>query len=291
MWNGNNGNGQGNGYGQQPQGVQQGYTPQGGYGQPQDAYARMDNAREVGGARFPYIAAGTHKLALVSLEEFNPQAAKVRALFKTIDSRTQQVGGFCVKIWSLTKPPKFKDGTTEADEFADFMLKLKGAPRGFPISQSIRTLLKERPLEQLARGTVIECTGVAGKPSQTPGKEPYVRVYWNTVANDAASIVAMRQRLEQEGVPNTNDNAQQGQQQMQQQYAPQQMQQPVPPQAQSQYGQQPQMQQYAPQPMQQQAQPPQQGGVPQGGFLANVPTNGPGPQGGQGGGQQGGAGW
>ncbi len=273
MWQGNNGN---NG-----QGPQQGYTPQGGYGQAQDTYDRLDNAREVGGARFPYIAAGTHKLALVSLEEFNPAAPKVRALFKTLDSRTQQVNGFCVKIWSLVKPPRFPNGTTESDEFVDFMMKLKGAPAGFKISASIRTLLKERPMEQLARGTVIECTGVAGKPNPLfPGKEPYVRVYWNSIPQDASAIIAMRQRLEQEGVPSTQENAPQQTQQYQQ--APQQ--QYAPPQTQ-QY-QQPPMQQA---PQQQYAPPPQQQapqGAPPGGFLANVPTNN-----GQGGNQGGNGSW
>lgn len=268
MWNQNNGNGQGNGYGQPPQGNQQGYTPQGGYGQPQDAYARLDNAREVGGARFPYISAGTHKLALVSLEEFNGNAPKVRALFKTLESRSMQVGSFCVKIWSLVAPPRFPNGATEGDEFADFMMKLKGAPKGFQISTSIRTLLKERPMEQLARGTLIECTGVAGKVNpRFPDKEPYVRVYWNSVAQDPSAIIAMRQQLEQEGIPNTSG----GQQQTQQQGYPQQPQYPAQPQ--QGYPQQPMQNVHAgvnPQPQQ-----PQQGGVPQGGFLANVPTNNP----------------
>lgn len=278
MWNQNNGNGNG-----------QGYYPQGGYSQPQDAYDRLDNAREVGGARFPYIAAGTHKLVLVSLEEFNPQAPKVRALFKTIESRTQQPGSFCVKIWSLVKPPRFPNGTTEADEFADFMLKLKNAPRGFAISRSIRTLLKERPAEQLARGTMIECTGVAGKPNpQNPGKEPYVRVYWNPIQQSEPDIAAMRMRLEQEGIPSTNDNGgqqggpqQQYQQQPMQQGYPQQQQAPQQQMPQHGYQQQqmPAQQGYVQQP----AQAPQQQVAPQGGFLAQAPVNN--------GGNQGNGGW
>lgn len=151
-------------------------------------------------------------------------------------------------------------------------------------------------MEQLARGTLIECTGVAGKPNpQKPGQEPYVRVYWNSVAQDPAAIIAMRQRLEQEGVPNTSDNSQQGgqqgfQNQYQQQPMPQQMQ-PQPGQFQSQQPMQPGQMQYVQQPAPQQVGQiqPQQGGVPQGGFLANVPTNGN-PQGGNQGGNQGG-GW
>lgn len=288
MWqnNGNGNNGQGNGYGQQ-----QGYTPQGGYGQAQDVYDRLNNTREVGGPRFPYIEGGTHKLVLVNLDEFGDQFnPKARALFKTLESRTQQVGGYCVKIWALTKPPKFQNGTTEADEFADFCRKLKGAPAGYAMGQDIRTLMKTRVAEQLARGTIIECNGV---PNQ---KGNYVRVYWNAVQQSPQDIAAMRQRIEAEGVPTTQStNVQQGTgggqfqgaphpQQMQGQYpaqqqmAPQQgYQQQAPQQG---YQQQPAQQGYGQQP----AQAPQQQGVPQGGYLANVP-----PQGGNGG-QQGG-GW
>lgn len=280
MWNQGSGNGQGNGYGQQGQG----YYPQQGYGQQQDVYGRLDNSRDVGGARFPYIAAGTHKLVLVTLEEFgDANNPKVRALFKTLESRTQQPGSFCVKIWALVKPPRFTNATTEADEFADFCRKLKGAPTGHPISNDIRTLMKERVAEQLARGTVIECTGVAGK-QKDPGKEPYVRVYWNSLQQQPSDIAAMRQRLEQEGIPATGQQQPQGQfqnaphpAQMANQY-PAQQGMPMQPGPQQGYGQPqgfpqppaPTQQGYGQQPAQPQGQP--------GGFLPQLP-----PQGGNGG--------
>jgi hypothetical protein len=156
-----------------------------------------------------------------------------------------------VKIWNLTKPSKFPNQPTEADEFADFCRKLKGAPAGHPIGSDIRTLMKDRVRDQLARGTVIEANGVINK------KGTYVRVYWNNVPQSGQDIAALRQRLELEGVPSTTDGPQQGGGS----YAPQQM-------PQTQYGQ---PQQPAPQ------------GPPPGGFLANVPTNGGSGQGGQGG--------
>ncbi len=222
----NNGNGQGNG---------QSYGGD-------DVYGRLNNTKEVGGARFPYIEAGNHKLALCSLEEFNPQSPKVRALFKVLESRTMQVGSFCVKIWNLLKPPYKQGMTTEADEFADFMIKLKGAKHGYPIGNDIRTLLKTRPAEQLARGSVIDCVGIV------KGQKGYVSVHWNTVQQSPQDIAAMRQRLEAEGIPSTGPS----------QGAPQQAQ---PPQG---YGppMQPPTSQYTP-PGQFGAAPPQWGPAPQ----------------------------
>lgn len=291
MWNQNNGNGQGNGYGQ-PQG-QQGYYPAGGYGQAQDVYDGMNNARDVGQARFPFINGGQHKLALATLEEFMHRTDGVcaRALLKVLESKgptPHQPGSFVVKIWKLQKPSKFPGQATDSDQFADFCRKLKGAPVGHPIGNDIRVLMKERPQDQLARGTIIDCNGVLNQ------KGNFVNIYWTGVPQDAASIAQMRARLEQEGVPSTAPqgggqfqnaphpaqmaNQYPAQQGMPQQPGPQQgfvnqyQQQPMPAQ------QPPQQQQYAPQ-----GQQPAQG-VPPGGFLANVP-----PQGGNnGGGNRGG---
>jgi hypothetical protein len=246
MWNQNNGNGQGNG---QPQNQAQGYGQQ-------DVYERLNNAREIrGGVRFPYIEPGMHKLALVILEEFgNANEPKVRAVFKTMESRTQKAGEFCVKIWNLTKPP-FKSGMiTESEEFADFCRKLKGAPVGHPIGSDIRTLMTDRVRDQLARGTIIEVNGVQNK------KGNYVKLYWNHVPQDGATIAAMRQRLELEGVPSTSEGSAVPQQQMQ---APQQNTQGGYQPAQNGY----QQTQYG------QPQQPAPQGPPPGGFLANVPTN------------------
>lgn len=288
MWNQNNGNGQGNGYGQQ-----QGYVPQGGYGQPQDEYDRMNNARDVGQARFPFINDGQHKLVLATLEEFQHRTDGkcARALLKVLESRgpnPHQVGSFVVKIWKLNKPAKYDSQPSDSDLFADFCRKLKGAPVGHPIGNDIRILMRERPQDQLARGTIIDCTGVMNR------KGNYVNIFWTSVPQDAASIAQMRARLEQEGVPSTSSGPSQPAQnqyagaphpaQMANQYPAQQgmPQQPGPQQGfQNQYQGQPMPVQQAPQ--QGYGQQPQQQGIPQGGFLANVP-----PQGGNGGGQRGG---
>ena len=170
---------------------------------PQDTYDRLNNTREVGGARFPFIEDGTHKLALCSLEEFQHQSdgPSARALFEVLASTNaakHPVGSFAVKIWKLVKPPKFKDSLSDAELFADFCLKLKGAPRGYAIGNDIRVLMRERAAEQLARGTVIECTGVMNK------KGKWVNVYWTSVLQTPEQIAQMRQRLEGRGIPPTS---------------------------------------------------------------------------------------
>lgn len=272
MWN--NGNGNGNGYG-------------GGYsGGADDVYNRMNNAREVGGARFPFIEAGKFKLALGTLEKFQHKSDGpcARALFAVLESNNpaHPVGSWVVKIWKLVKQPKFDSQPSDAEKLADFAMKLKNAPRGYPIGNDIRTLLDGRPAEQLARGSVIEAVGVSNK------KGNWVEVYWTAIPQTPQDIVAMRQRLEQAGIPSAGGQSQGGQQPMQ--VPPQGYAQPMP---QQQYAQ-PQMppQGYAQPPAQMPPQPgfaPQQPaqpqGSPQGGFLAQIPPQGQGPQGGnQGGG-------
>ncbi len=251
-WNqGNNGNG----YQAQPQ--------YGANGQQEDVYGRLNNAREAGGARFPFIEDGTHRLALASLEEFqhSTDGPSARALFEVLASSKHAVGSHVVKIWKLVKPNKYKDSLTDGELFADFCRKMKGAPVGYPIGNDIRVLMKERVNDQLARGTIIECVGVPNK------KGTWVNIYWNTIQQSPEAIAAMRQRMEQKGIPDTGGRSTQP--------------------AQNQY-------QGAPHPSQMPAQYPAQAQqapvaapttAPQGGFLAQIPPAGPqGPQGGNTGG-------
>ena len=221
-----------------------------------DVYGRLNNTKEItGGARFPFLE-DSGKYALATLEEFQHSAdgPSARALFEVLESRTGKhpVGSFVVKIWKICKPP-FKPGMeTDADLFADFCRKLKGAPAGYPIGNDIRVLMKERANEQLARGTVIDAVTFPNR------KGTWINVRWATVQQSPADIAARRQQMEAKGIPDTGMR----QSATPQGYAaPQQYAQP------QHYGQVPQ----APQ------------GVPQGGFLANVPTN----NGGQGNGGQG----
>lgn len=272
----NNGNGQGNGYGQQGYGQQQAPQYQGGYGGG-DVYDRLNNTKPVGGARFPFIEDGRHKLALVTLEEFthSSDGPSARALWLVLESNKHAPGSYVVKIYKLVRPPKFPNGKTDADEFADLCRKLKGAPEGYPIGPDIRVLMKERVREQLARGTVIECTGIPNK------NRTWTNLYWNAVQQTPADIAAMRAKIEQQGVPTTGNDAPQMPQQNQYQGAPHpaQMQQQYPAQTQGQYA--PPQQQYQQQPMQSPV-PQQQAPVAapqQGGFLAQLPPQGN-PQGG-----------
>jgi hypothetical protein len=188
MWNQNNGNGNG-------------------YGNADDVYGRLNHTKDVGGARFPFIE-GSGKYALCTLEEF-PHASdgpSARALLKVIECKDGKhaPGTFVVKIWKLVKPSKFPNSPTDADMFADFCRKLKGAPAGYPIGNDIRVLMKERPNDQLARGTVIEAVAVPNK------KGTWINVYWNAVPQSPQDIAAMRQRLEAEGIPDTKSGPQQG---------------------------------------------------------------------------------
>jgi hypothetical protein len=181
MWNQNNGNG--NGYGNQD-----------------DVYGRLNNTKDVGGARFPFVE-GSGKYALCILEEFSHSSdgPSARALLKVIESKDGKhaPGTFVVKIWKLVKPSKFQGQATDADMFADFCRKLKNAPAGYPIGNDIRILMKERSNEQLARGTIIEAVAVPNR------KGTWINVYWNAVPQQPQDIAAMRQRLEAEGIPET----------------------------------------------------------------------------------------
>jgi hypothetical protein len=230
-----------------------------------DVYNRLNNTREIGGARFPFIEDGRHKLALCTLEEFqhSSDGPCARALFEVLESNKHAVGTYVVKIWKLVKPPKFNTQPSDADKFADFCRKLKGAPVGHPIGNDIRVLMKERPRDQLARGTVIEANGVPNK------KGNWVEIYWNAVPQAPTDIATMRQRLEQKGIPDTGAGPAQQPQAPAYGQAPQQGYQMGP----QQYGQPQAPAQYPQQPPQGYGQAPAPQGPPPGGFLGNLPPN------------------
>lgn len=178
----NQGNGQGNGYGQpQAQG-------------PQDTYDRLNNARQITN-RDPYIEKGNHRLVVESLEEFPHETGPaVRATFEVLASASHAIGSKVATVWFLMKPAPKQGMVTDADRFADFCSRLKGAPVGYPIGNDIRTLLKDRAKEQLARGMVIDVNGV-DKTAKSTGKT-YTQCFWSTVQQSPQDIAAMRQRLD-----------------------------------------------------------------------------------------------
>ncbi len=253
MWNnGNQGNGQGNGYPQQ-QGYPQQNQPQAQSYGPQDTYDRLNNARQITN-RDPYIEEGKHRLVVESLEEFAHETGPaVRGTFEVLASTRHPVGSKVATVWFLMKPA-FKPGmTTDSDRFADFCTRLKGAPVGYPIGNDIRVLLKERAKEQLARGMVIDVEGVRkfAKTLTEKNKDGFVVSQWSNVAQSPQDIASQRARLDAK--------------------------------AQSAPAAQPPM--YAQPAMTQYAQPtaaPTPQGPPPGGYLANVPTNNGGGQGGNG---------
>lgn len=232
-----------------------------------DVYEAMNRAREQGGARFPFIAAGRHKLALVTLENFQHRKAgkATRAIFKVLESTSHAPGTFVVRIFKIMEQPKYESSLSDAELLANMVIALKGAPKGFPIGQSLRTLLEERPAEQLARGTIVECNGVDND------KKTWVNLYWTTIQQTQEDVVAMRKRLEAEGIPDTGNKA--GAPPAQPYGAPAPQGYPMPT-------------QYAtPQGVPPGVPPVQTQAAPQGGFLAQLPPQ-PGtggPQGGNGG--------
>lgn len=250
---------------------------QNGYGQQNtDAvYGGLDNAKELGGARFPFFDAGRHKVAVVLLEEYQSKdGPAVRLIGEILESTSHKVGDLHTKIWKITQPPKFPNGTTPADEFADFCRKLKGAPKGVAIGESIRVLMKDRAKEQLARGMVIGLTGVTNK------KGNWTNLYWENIPQTPQEIAQHRQRIEASGLAQTAAAGTQqapAQPQYQQQFMQQPQQAPAQPQ-QGQWQQPPMPPQYA-QPQGQVVHQANTGiAAPvQGGFLSQLPpTNGQG---------------
>lgn len=165
-------------------------------GNQDDVYGRLNNTKDIGFERHPFIGEGDHKLVVISLEEFNhaQHGPSVRATFEVMESQTHQQGTRVVKLWNLTKPSKFPaTQENDSDRFADFCRKLKGAPKGHPIGNDIRVLMKERAAEQLARGMLIKARG-ANTAKQD--KKPWVEVYWENIAQSPEQIASWRTRIE-----------------------------------------------------------------------------------------------
>ncbi len=263
-----------------------GYGQGGGYGE--DHYDRLNRTKEIG-ERDPFIGEGPHRLCVLSISEYphKEKGPTVRITFEVLQSKVHAQGSRVTKLYFITKPAKWESQTNDGDRFADFVKKLKGVTDpNYPVGQDCRKLLKERVLDQLARGMIIDAMGV--NTSKKLDK-PFVEVYWTSVAQTNEQIAEQRRRVE--SVPGLIPQAGQqqgpasqqgyGQTQPQQQYA----QPPMPPQ-QQQWQQPP-----AAPPQQQYAQPPQMPAAapaaPQGGFLSQVPGFGGNPQGGGNGGQGG----
>lgn len=267
-----NWNGQGNGNWNQQQ-QQGGYGQNQGYGGGADSqYATLTAQTVNNQSRDPYIGEGQHVLAVISIEEFFSQNAGpcVRASFEVLESKFHPVGSTVGAMWAMLKPAPKPGMTRDQDRFVDFMTRLKGAPVGYPIGQDIHTLLKVRPQDQLARGTVIRALGVkkVGKES----KKEYVLVSWDHVEQTPQQIAQLRQKIDAR-VASSGGQPQQGGGQFQSAPHPSQMPNQYPAQSQA-WGQ---PQQPAPQPQpgpspQPQGQPQGWGapqGTPQGGGWGN----------------------
>lgn len=285
-WNGNN---NGNGFGQPPQGYGapqgQGYPqqPQGGY--QDDVYGRMNNSREVQ-QRDPWVAPGTHRLVVLEIKKWEDQknGTQVRGTFEYVTSTNPnvQIGTRCCKLWKLTKRPMYESQISDSEHFADFVRKAKNAPLGTPIGAEIRNLCEPQRNGGQAeanamRGTLIEVNGVENE------KKTYTNLYFTAVVQGPQDIAAKRAQLDirlggTPGVPASGQGfVPQGAPMPQQGYAPQGPPPGVPVQqyAYAQSGYQ------APLPQQPAAAPQ---APAQGGFLAQIP-GWQGQQGGNGNGQ------
>lgn len=320
MYGNNNNNGYGNGN-------NNGY---GFGGMNQDYIDRMDRAKRVDNERDPFIREGNHTLCLLELFEYphEEKGPVAKARFLVLESKTHAVGSTVCKLWFLTKPGKFKDSITDSDRFADFVMKLKGVDpqkpemQNFRIGAEIRNLIRPPGLfSQFERGRVLFASG---RNVAKADKDPFIDVSWRSLQNlqtpeqvaqkrgelDANEVTAYSRQLQKvfRDIEAMGQMQQAPHASQQPQYAPQGQQQ----------GYQPAPQQYAPQQgnpqsqtwqlvnQQQWQQPPQQGygqpmqnpvpqqpapqGPPPGGFLAQIPPQGPGfgqgNNGGQGGGWQ-----
>ena len=170
-----------------------------GQGFQEDVYGRLDNTKEVN-TRAPFIAEGKSRLMVLNLEPFThtTHGPSVRCTFEVIQAERMAPGTRCCKLWNLTKPSKFVSQTNDADRFADFVKKLKGSPVGHPVGRDCAALLRDRVVEQLARGMVIEAYGVN---TSKKSDKPYVDVNWTTMPQTADEIRARRQALDAQAQP------------------------------------------------------------------------------------------
>lgn len=165
-------------------------------------------------------------------------------------------GSIVCALWFLERRPKFNSQTSDADRFADFVMKTCDCTDPQKVQQWGGALLVHRIGEQLLRGMFVK---FEGRNVAKAGKPPYVVPSWMNVPQSPEQIAQTRAKIDQTH-PIQPQIQQQVMQQpqvaypnaphaaMQPQYAPQQ----------PQYQQQPQ--QPAPQYQQQPvyAQPPQQ---------------------------------
>lgn len=171
-----------------------------------EALRRIDGAKPLRGGNYdPYMEEGSHDLVVLSIDTYNDatHGASVRAIFEVEASSAGTAGQKRAQTWNFLKPPKFKDGETDTDRFADFVAKLKGTTISDPsLGQAIRTLINSvaaggRQEHQLARGLRIKAQGrnVSKATPQNPNPKPFVKPTWFHVA-DQGDVAGRRAMLE-----------------------------------------------------------------------------------------------
>lgn len=168
------------------------------YGIGDDFYDRMDHTKPVvRNDREPFIGAGKRRLAVLSLVQYQHKdhGPTVRATFVVLvsDNPEQPVGSTVGKLWFVTKQPDKGWKTSDADRFAEFIRRIKGAPDDYKVGRDIATLLRDRAKEQLMRGMVIDAFG---KNVSKNAAKPYIDVEWFPVKQTPEEIRDMRAKLD-----------------------------------------------------------------------------------------------
>ena len=184
------------GYGQSAPG----YPPPQGYGQP--SFDEYDNAKEIPD-REPFIAEGDHQLTIWKVEPYD-QGKKVRVTFEVVASRSHPPGSRVVRLYDLTRIPKFPTQASDKDKLADLVRKAARLPAGTQVSPLIADLLLRRVNDQLLRGVRIDARGVANISKAEHAKaqveqrapKPFVDALWSPVVQTEQEIAQRRAAMD-----------------------------------------------------------------------------------------------
>jgi hypothetical protein len=165
-----------------------------------DLLNRLNNTKPVN-QRDPFIRQGSHELIVASIEIYKDQkwGDSIRVTFETERSNTTKPGDMVCKLFNLFKPAKFDSQSTDADEFVNFVCLLQGVKPG-EHAAIMRALIKRHAeggmLEsQPARGARIRAFGAEVGKANERG-ERYVKVSWQTVEQDQATVARTRAELD-----------------------------------------------------------------------------------------------
>ena len=157
--------------------------------------------------RVPFIATGTHTLALEGINTIKDQANQriAVATFTVLTSPVHPTGSQVCKRWNLDKMP---DKAWKTAERADYIAFVKLAMESFgepfgqqELAQSAYALSVSQSEggaqeAQILRGLTISATGSAPSPSKDPTKQGYVVVNFTTMPQTKQALHESRKNLD-----------------------------------------------------------------------------------------------